>query len=87
MPKTRRTKHNGKAPLKSRNIKLIELGTTPHAILNPEAKHERSRRNVSVTILSGVNRGKNYPYRSTKRGGRAIPDVRLAPRDVVARVD
>jgi hypothetical protein len=78
MAKTRRTKRNGKAPIKSRNITLA-------VVKNGERK--QAHKNATTThvglVLTGVNRGKLYPYRSVKRGG---PDVRLTKRTVVGTV-
>ena len=79
MAKTRRKKINAKAPIKSRNIALVVIN-------NGEQKKAHKYAiptNIGV-VLSGVNRGKAYPYRSTKRGG--VAPAKLAPRTVVGSV-
>jgi hypothetical protein len=85
MAKTRRTKHNGKAPLKSRNVNLIKLGSLP-LVAKPGRSPASARAEIDVQVFSGINRGKKYPYASAKRSGRAVPDFRLRPRDTVATV-
>lgn len=78
MAKTRRKKINGKAPIKSRNIALVVINGGERTKANKDAIPTH----IGV-VLSGVNRGKDYPYRSTKRGG--TPPAQLAPRTIVAR--
>ena len=79
MAKTRRKKTNGKAPIKSRNITLVIVNNGERK----KAHKDAIPTHVGV-VLSGVNRGKPYPYRSTKRGG--VAPAKLAPRTVVGSV-
>jgi hypothetical protein len=78
MAKTRRKKINGKASIKSRNIKLDIVNSGERM----KAHKNATPTNVGI-VLTGVNRGKVYPYRSTKRGG--TPPAKLAPRIMVGR--
>jgi hypothetical protein len=81
MPKTRRTKINAKRSLRtSPNIILLKAGGDQ---INPRD----GKPPIFVHKLTGMNTGRNYPYASTKRGGRAVPDLRLSPRQITAVID
>lgn len=85
MPKTRRTKINGKAPL-TRNSKLVLVAQGESVIKGRPVAGKPKGKPVTGKVYTGQPVSKPYPYGSARQGYAAAPRV-IRRRPVSLTVD
>ena len=82
MPKTHRTKRNGKAPL-TRNSELVILAKGENVIPERTVRGKPKGKPIAGFLCTGRPVSKPYPYGSARQGYGAAPRVASRERPVL----